>query len=140
MSIFGLTPYRGNDMANYFNDLEKSFFGMPETTRRGFRTDIMDKGDHYVLEAELPGFKKEDIDVHIEGDYLTIEARHEEKHEDKKGDYVRRERSYGSFCRSFDMTGIDASAIGGKYENGILELTLPKQKQAPVQQKKIELT
>ncbi|MEG1547434.1 MAG: Hsp20/alpha crystallin family protein [Clostridia bacterium] len=140
MSIFGLTPYKTGDVGNYFDDFEKRFLGFQSMTgMAGFRTDILDNGDHYQLEAELPGFNKEDIDIHIEGDYLVIAAKHEDRCEDKHESYVRRERSYGSYQRSFDMTGIDASAIGAKYENGILKLKLPKQVEQPAEQRKIDI-
>ena len=60
------------------------------------RTDILDKGDHYQLQAELPGFNKEDIKINLEGDCLTIQAEHKEETEEKKKEYVRKERHYGS--------------------------------------------
>ena len=139
MSIFSMTPYKRNDVSNYFDDFEKAFFGnMPELA--SFRTDVLDKGDSYVLEAELPGFKKEDIDISLEGDVLTVSASHEEKNEEKKnGQYLRRERRFGSYKRSFDVSGIDVEHIGAAYNNGILELTLPKQAEAPASNKKIDI-
>ena len=77
MSIFSMTPYKRNDVSNYFDDFEKAFFGnMPELA--SFRTDVLDKGDSYVLEAELPGFKKEDIDISLEGDVLTVSSKLEQ--------------------------------------------------------------
>ena len=136
MNIFGLKPYGANDWL----DFEKRFFGFPQTMSvSSFKTDIVDNGDSYALSAELPGFKKEDIDIRLEGDYLVIEAKHEENREEKNDNYVRRERSYGSFSRSFDITGVDVSGIGAKYENGVLELKLPKQAEVPAQQKRINI-
>ena len=92
-----------------------------------FKTDIQDKGDHYLLEADLPGVKKEDIQVDIDSNYLTISAaRQTEKDEkDKAGNYVRRERSYGTYSRSFDISGIDCANIKAGYKDGVLTLTLP---------------
>ena len=80
------------------------------------------------MEAELPGFNKEDISIDLNGDSLMITARHnsESGEKDDKGNYVRRERKFGSFSRSFDVSGIDTTAIKAAYNNGILELTLPK--------------
>jgi len=116
-------------MYNPFNDfdaLERAFFS--DNSIGEFKTDIQDNGKEYVLEADLPGFKKEDIHVDLEKNNLTISAeRHSDFEEkDKKGNYVRCERSYGSYQRSFDTTGIDTAGIKAAYQNGVLKLTLPK--------------
>ena len=92
-----------------------------------FRTDVMDTGDAFKLEAELPGFKKEDIKIDIENDCLTISAeRSADTKEEQKGSYVKRERFYGSFSRSFDVSGINVDAIEAAYTDGVLTVTLPK--------------
>ena len=128
-----LIPYRrNNSISNYFDpfrmmaDMEREFFG---TQRSGsFNTDIRETDTEYVLEADLPGFNKEDIHVDISQDTLTISAERHSQHEDKeqKGSYIRCERSYGSYCRSFDVTGIDTDKIAAKYDNGVLTLTMPR--------------
>ena len=81
-----------------------------------------------MLEADLPGFDKKDINIDVNGDYLTIKAERHSEHEDKKkkDSYIRCERSYGSYCRSFDVTGIDTEKIAAKYDNGVLTLTMPR--------------
>ena len=106
-------------------NFEKSFFG---DFGGGFRTDIKDKGDHFELEADLPGVKKEDIAVDIDGDCLTISAQRDSQREEKNDQeqYVRRERSYGSYSRSFDISNVKSEEISGSYENGVLKLLLPK--------------
>ena len=87
----------------------------------------MDKGSNYVVETELPGFDKKDIDIDIENGYLTVRAEHKEEREHKEdGKYLRRERQYGSFMRSFDLSEIDESGIKASYQNGLLTLTMPK--------------
>ena len=92
-----------------------------------FRTDVMDTGDAFKLEAELPGFKKEDIKIDIENDCLTISAeRSADTKEEQKGSYVKRERFYGSFSRSFDVSGINVDGIEAAYNDGVLTVTLPK--------------
>ena len=89
-------------------------------------------GDKFLLEAELPGFHKEDISLDLKEGILTIKAEHKDSQDQKndKGEYIRRERRYGSFARTFDVSGINESGITAAYNNGILEVTLPKQ--APV--------
>ena len=134
--MFELRPYRNNNhMTTYdpFRDmeaLERAFFGNRDFLGDvgTFKTDIQDKGDSYLLEADLPGFKKEDIHVDVDGDTMTIRAERHSEHEDqdKKGNYVRCERSYGSYARSFDISGIKAEGIKASYNDGVLSLTLPK--------------
>ena len=123
--MFELTPYSTRrsvmDPFNFFND----FFGTNNAPME-LRTDISDKGDAFVLEADLPGFKKDDIKIDLENDRLTIKAERHSEHEDNRSGYVRRERHFGSFVRSFDVSGIDTSGIRANYTDGVLTLTLPK--------------
>ena len=105
-----------------------------------FRTDVTDEGDYFLLEADLPGFEKQDIHLDLEGDTLTIRAeRHSKVEEKEKDKVVRMERSYGSYSRSYDISGIDADAISAKYENGVLQLKLPKKAELPPASRKIEI-
>ena len=128
--MFGMLPFeRSNDnMFDTFDNFARDFFRSSNTSLPAFRTDIRDAGDKFILEAELPGFNKEDIKLDVKDGILTITAEHKENKEqkDEKGSYIRRERRYGSFTRSFDITGIDESGITAAYQNGILELNLPK--------------
>ena len=126
--MFELMPLT-RAMMNPFYDIDKmtrSFFG--DAPVRAFRTDIQDEGNSYTLEAELPGFRKEDIQIEIDGDQLTIQARHSAENDEKDdhGNYLRRERYYGAYSRSFDISQIDGEGIRAKYENGVLTLTMPK--------------
>lgn len=129
--MFGMLPFdrRDDNMFDLFDNFEKKFFRNTAVNLPAFRTDIRDQGDKFLLEAELPGFHKEDIQLELKDGILTIRAEHkEDKNEkDEKGNFIRRERRYGSFSRSFDVTGINESAITAAYNNGILELSLPKQ-------------
>ena len=110
-----------------FEDINRAFFG--DNSLAEFKTDIRDVGDGFVLEADLPGFKKEDIKLSLNGDTLTIKAeRHSDfEDQDKKSGYLRCERSYGSYSRSFDVTGVDVSQISASYNDGVLHIRLPKQ-------------
>lgn len=111
-----------------FDEIERSFFGNQKNLISAFRTDVVDTGDAYQLEAELPGFAKEDIKIDVENDVLTVSAEHksETKEENEKKNFVKRERFYGSYTRSFDVSGINVDGIEAKYENGVLTLTMPK--------------
>ena len=131
--MFGMIPFdrRDDNWFDVFDNFEKKFLGNTNANLPAFRTDIRDLGDKFLLEAELPGFRKEDISLDVKDGILTITATHKdaaEKKDDKT--YVRRERRYGSFSRAFDISGIEESAIAAQYDSGILTLTLPKQQPA----------
>lgn len=130
--MFGMLPFdrSDNNVFDTFDNFARDFFRRSNADLPAFRTDIRDTGDSYVLEAELPGFKKEDITLDLKEGILTITASHSESSEqkDSDGSYIRRERRFGSFQRSFDVTGIEERNITASYENGILSLTLPKAK------------
>ena len=91
-----------------------------------FRTDVLETGDAFKLECELPGFKKEDIKLDVENDCLTISAERKAETKDEKENYVKRERVYGSFTRCFDVSGINVDGIEASYTDGMLNVTLPK--------------
>lgn len=120
-SVSAFDPFR------VFDDMERSFFrDVPSVA--SFRTDVTDTGDAYKLEAELPGFKKEDIKIDVENDCLTISAERkvDEDKKDEKNNFVKRERYYGSYSRSFDVSGINIDGIEASYTDGVLTLTMPK--------------
>ena len=133
--MFEMMPFtrsRGMDLYRPFRDLEeleRSLFS--GAGLGGFQTDVKDTGDAFVLEADLPGVKKEDIHIDIDGDRLSISAERSavKEEKDENGGYVRCERSYGSFSRSFDISGIRGEDISAAYADGVLTLTLPKQAQ-----------
>lgn len=133
---------RNSNAVNTYNpyremeELERRFFGphfddfFRVNDLAEFKTDVTDEGDHFLLEADLPGFRKEDIHLELDGDTLTIHAERHSKVEKKDKDkIVRMERSYGSYSRQFDITNIDAEHISAKYDRGVLELKLPKRQQ-----------
>lgn len=138
--MFELTHRNNNHHISTYNpfreveDFERSFFNTPFSSFFGtqdlaeFKTDVSDEGDHYLLEADLPGFEKKDIQLEISGDTLTVRAQRHSKLEekDKKDKLIRIERSYGSYSRQFDISGVEAEQIKARYDNGVLKLTLPK--------------
>lgn len=143
--MFELMPFTRNhrmDLYHPFRDLdelERGFFSGNELG--GFKTDIKDTGDAFVLEADLPGVKKEDIHIDIDGDYLSISAQRSSSREekDKEGNYIRCERSYGSFSRSFDISSVKAEDISAAYDNGVLTLTLPKREKTVPTSRRLEI-
>lgn len=145
--MFNLTPYeRKINNINLWNpfreldEIEKNFFGNGNANV-AFKTDIKDEGDHYLLEADLPGFKKDNVNIDIDDGYLTITATRNSEYEDKdkKGNYVRCERSYGSYTRSFSLDGIDSENISAELVDGVLKLTLPKQVKETPKTRRLEI-
>ena len=141
--MYAMTPFgkRDYDLFDMFDDFDRSFFA-PASDNKRIRTDIRDEGDKLILEAELPGFAKEDINIDITDNMLTLSAEHSTQSEDKdkEGKYIRRERSYGSYKRSFDLTGIDPEGITAEYKSGILTLDLPKHQQEQPKSRRLEIT
>lgn len=142
--MFDLMPFENrknymSNFSNFFNEFEKNLFGDLAQSFNGFKTDIVDKGDHYLLDAELPGFAKEDINIDIADDRLTISAQHKSENEEKKDNFIRKERTFGAYTRSFDISNIKANEISASYKNGILELKLPKLEDKTPPSRKIEI-
>ena len=140
--MYSMIPFgrMSSDWNDFFNDVERTMFPASHRQVPAFRTDIRDQGDSYLLEADLPGFTKEDIDLHLQDGVLTITAKHqEETQEGEGGKYICRERCTGSFARSFDVSGIREEAISASYDNGVLKLVLPKQGEEQPQSRKIAI-
>jgi HSP20 family protein len=139
--MFELIPFtRRSDFWDPFKELDDMEKRFNKPAPMAFRTDVKETDEAYILEAELPGFSKENIAIDVDDNYLTITAeRKTEKNDESNKNYIRRERSYGSFTRSFDITGIDNSAISAKYTDGILELTLPKQKIEEPEKRRLQI-
>ena len=115
-----------------FDDLFRGFFmrpvryeGQPDVQ---IKLDVNEDEKAYTVHAEIPGVKKEDIHVTVEGGMVAISAEVKNEKEDKEGNKVlRSERYYGKVSRSFSLAqDIDESAVVAKYTDGVLELTLPK--------------
>jgi len=100
--------------------------------------EMYDKEDKVIVRAELPGMKKEELDISVLGDTLTIKGERKAKSEVKGEDYYRCELCYGKFSRSVALpAAVDAGKVEANYENGILEITLPKAEEA--KPKKVEV-
>lgn len=139
--MFELMPFsnRENELFDTFDRMVSRFFGNPEQECFPCRTDILDKGDHFELVADMPGFNKEDINIGIEGDQLVLSADHKEESKEDEKNYIRRERRYGTVSRSFDLQGIDTDKISANYQQGVLDVSLPKIAETKPQQKRIEI-
>ena len=129
-----------DEMDNLFND--RFFNGLCDSrnTAKQFdnmsglmKTDVIEKDNCYQLEAELPGFNKEDINIDLKNDVLTISASHSENNDEKdnNGKYIRRERRSSSYQRSFRVEGLKPEDIIAQYRNGVLTVTLPKKEAIP---------
>ncbi len=89
--------------------------------------DVLDRDSEIVVRAELPGVEKDDLDVSMTDNSVTIKATSAQEEKEEKGDYFRHEISRGSFARTVGLPGdVDGSKAKAKFKNGILELTLPK--------------
>ena len=128
--MFGLIPYTANLSRRGFttpftNEFFRSFFETPAPS--AFKVDVLDRGDHYSLEAELPGVRKEDVQISVENGVLTISANTGTENEQQTDNYIYRERRYGSMQRAFSLEGIREDGISAEYKDGVLRLNLPKE-------------
>lgn len=104
------------------------------------KCDVYEQDGAYHIEADIPGFSKEDIQVECEDGYVTISAEKNSKNEEKDENrsYIKRERFYGKTTRKFYVGEVDSDKIQAKFTNGILELVIPKQEKLP-NKKSIEI-
>ena len=103
------------------------------------RLDLTEDDKHFFVKAEIPGVKKEDIKVSVDGNQVSLTAEVKKEKEEKEGaKVIRSERYYGSVVRSFTLNeNVDSSAAQAKYEDGVLHLTLPKKPNGKSQMLKI---
>jgi HSP20 family protein len=143
MSLVKWDPFR--EMGTLRNDLNRFFTGWNGNALGPLETwtpsvDVAENEKEIRIKVELPEVDKKDIDVSIDGDVLTVSGeRHLEK-EEKKEEYTRVERSYGSFFRSFTIPpNIDRNSIKADSKNGVLKLTLHKIKPEKSETKKVAI-
>lgn len=123
---------RYNPFEDLFNDFGKGFFvrpfAFPQETELGIKIDVKEDDKSYIVKADIPGVKKEDIQIDVEDDEITLRAESKREKEEKKGEkVVYSERSYGMVSRSFTLpTDVDAKAANAEYKDGVLTLSLPK--------------
>lgn len=142
--MFGLVPFKINnnfvDSKNGFDSMFKDFFG-DEISMKNLKVDIKEKENEYILEADFPGMKKEDINIEYNQGYLSIsgEKKTEKEETEKKENYIRKERNYSKVSRSFYVGDINKDEIKAKFENGVLEITIPKEQKAIEENSRIEI-
>ena len=143
--MFELIPFGGRRVSVYdpfraFDEMERSIFSNDRNSVvSAFRTDVVDTGDAYKLDAELPGFNKDDIKIDVENDVLTISAERKAENDENKPNFVKRERFYGSFSRSFDVSSIEVDGIQAAYNDGVLTLTMPKKVETAPASRRLEI-
>ena len=129
-SIFGenfLDDFFGFPEMRDFDDMEKKLYGRKAS--RVMKTDVRENDDAYEVIVDLPGFKKEDIEVELENGYLTINATKglDKEENDKKGKLIRQERYSGSMTRSFYVGDrVQKEDVSASYKHGVLTLSVPK--------------
>lgn len=147
--MFGLVPFnRRNSLSsrrdicsidsffdNFFNDTFAGFF----TTVNPIRADIRETDKEYIIEADLPGVRKEDIRLELEDGILTLGVEQNEQINEESENYIRRERRYGSYCRSFRVDGVREDKVSAKYENGVLTVKLPKTEVSKPKSRRIDI-
>ena len=134
--MYDLIPFAAKSR-DLFDSFDRRFWGEGTAALGDFRTDISEENDKYVLEAELPGFKREDISIDVEDDRLTITAKATAEENGKN--YVHRERRSAVYQRSFSISNIETGAITAAYTDGILTLNLPKMQPKTAESRKIQI-
>jgi HSP20 family protein len=152
-STKALSPFQ--EMEKRFEEMEKRFedfirrpfsstpswlprLRMPEVEGVVPSVDILKEGDDIVVKAELPGMKKENIDVSLTKDTITISGEKKKEEKIEKKDYYSLERSYGSFKRSFSLPSeVQTEKASAKFKDGVLEIRIPKTEEAKKKEKKV---
>ncbi len=150
--MFDLVPFRrrhGELQTKGFEDFGRLWslmdgffdnsFGTLVSNYHPIRADIKETENEYTIEAELPGVSKENVRLNIADSTLTITVNQNEEVDEKGANYIRRERRSGTSSRSFYLENIKEDNIRARFDNGILKVTLPKEKPAKPKEKLIDI-
>ena len=139
MTIVRWEPLRElSSLQNEMNRLFGTVFDAPAggagnggTLRRWMPAmDLLETADHFVLRADLPGMTQEDVNIELEDSTLTVSGERKAEHEEHQEGFFRVERAFGSFSRSLALPqGIDPEAVTASFDNGVLEIRIPKPEQ-----------
>ena len=135
-SIFGENLFNDDWMNFGFPEVDKALYG--KHASHEMKTDVKETDSGYEVDIDLPGFKKDEINVQLDNGYLSISAaKGLDKEEKKEGKYIRKERYAGSMSRSFYVgDGVSQEDIKAKFENGVLTLEVPKKEAKPAVEEK----
>ncbi|SPS07318.1 Hsp20/alpha crystallin family protein [Latilactobacillus sakei] len=113
---------------DFFKNFGKQFFAMSPETDNLLKTDVKETDKGYQLTVDLPGLNKQDIHVDYQNNTLKISAKRDSfnDHSDSEGNLIQSERHYGRFSRQYYLPEVDRQGISAKYEDGVLQLVLPK--------------
>jgi HSP20 family protein len=150
MALIRWEPVRElQTMQNEMNRLFNTFFDSPSTSTNGGHTplrrwipamDVVETADHFVLRADLPGISENDVNIELDDNVLTISGQRRSEHESGNEGYYRVERASGSFSRSLTLPeGVDADGIQANFDNGVLEVKIPKPEQQKPRKVQISL-
>lgn len=143
--MFDLKPFRKrgkrelDEWDNFFDAIRSSFVGEGGNFFSDFRTDVKETEEEYVVQSELPGLDKDAINIELCDGYLTIKVSDEQEDEVEKEDFIRRERRSGTYQRSFRLDNINEDEVEANYENGLLEVTLPKKEKGKEDKRVIDI-
>jgi HSP20 family protein len=131
MALVRWEPMRElNALQGEMNRLFNSFFdegGSGAQRRWAPAVDLVEREDSLVLKADLPGMSEDDVQIEVRDNVLMISGERKAEHEEKENGYYRVERAFGHFSRSLQLPGgVDTSGIAASFENGVLEITIPK--------------
>lgn len=129
----GLQRRGSDDFVDFYNMIDDFFnndlLSSKSLRSSGFKVDVKDNPENYVVEAELPGFNKEDIKLDFEDGKLLISAEHKEENNEEKENYIHRERKMCSMQRVIYLKDVKPEAISAQLENGVLVVEVPKAEQ-----------
>ena len=131
-----MIPRKRNEFDLFDSMFEDPFFERKEN--KWMKTDIKEKGNNYIIELDLPGYEKDNIQIEMENGYLKVSAKVENSNEEEEEEkYIHKERFYGECSRSFYVgDNVKEEDVKASFKNGILTLTVPKEEQKKLDEKK----
>ncbi|MGL5207559.1 MAG: Hsp20/alpha crystallin family protein [Acidaminococcaceae bacterium] len=143
--MFELQPFRKGHLSkkdfftNFFDNIFDEDFSPAGVFGSSFKVDVRETEKNFTVDADLPGFKKEDVHVSYKDNYLTIKAKREENVKEEKENYIRQERSTGEVMRRFFVEDVDDDAIAAEFKDGVLKIILPKKEKVVAEKKVIDI-